>query len=88
MWGFIFGQFAFFWAFEKRFLNRIFGEEVRETRERLGISKFLRLPVTFITCTPLRYSIFLVPCSIFAFVPTFFHNSPNSWFEISNRGKK
>jgi|SRR4051812_41457439 hypothetical protein len=25
MWGFIFGQFAFFWAFEKRFLNRIFG---------------------------------------------------------------
>ena len=24
MWGFIFGQFAFFWAFEKRFFDRIF----------------------------------------------------------------
>jgi len=24
MWGFVFGQFAFFWAFEKRFFDRIF----------------------------------------------------------------
>jgi hypothetical protein len=29
MWGFIFGQFAFFWAFEKRFFDRIFRRKER-----------------------------------------------------------
>jgi hypothetical protein len=29
VYGALFGQFTFFWAFEKRFLNRIFGKRVK-----------------------------------------------------------
>lgn len=35
VYGFIFGQFRFFWGFEKRFFNRLFGKRV--VRQKQGL---------------------------------------------------
>lgn len=32
-YGFLFGQFNFFWEFEKRFLNRMFGKTNKNTKK-------------------------------------------------------
>jgi len=32
-YGFLFGQFNFFWEFEKRFFNRIFGKNKKDTKK-------------------------------------------------------